>query len=160
MENSKIKQENKDILTKREKEAEEDRLKYKHLRINNELNHLNDIIGINMKIKQDEIKHYENMNKINNDFLLNQNKLNKDFINKQNELDYEHDIKQYDIKYEEYKDKKNYEIKNLELEHRKKSMENKYKYNFDKMKNEYKMKEMEKINEHNLNMEEYKRNKI
>ena len=36
IENSKIKKENKDILTKRKKEAEEDRLKYKQFRINNE----------------------------------------------------------------------------------------------------------------------------
>ena len=153
----KIKNQEMDIIMKRENEAEKNRQDYENVRKNNENNFECNIREINRKARKDNFEYEENMQNINNNYLLNKSEIDNKFILRKEELNNEYDIQKSELLRKENKDK-------LEYENRKTEIENKYRLENNKITLQtalidkiYHKKEIEIKNQHVLDVEESKR---
>ena len=153
----KIKNQQMDIIMQRENEAEKNRQDYENVRKNNENNFEYNIREINRKARKDNFEHEENMQNINNNYLLNKSEIDNKFILRKEELNNEYDIQKSELLRKENKDK-------LEYENRKTEIENKYRLENNKITLQtalidkiYHKKEIEIKNQHVLDVEESKR---
>ena len=153
----KIKNEELDIILKRENEAEKNKQNYENISKNNENNFQCNCMEIKRKGRKDDYEHEENQQNIANNFLLNKIELDNNFVIREKELNNEFIIRQRDLNRKENKDKLEYENRKLELENQKNLDNNKFSLMRDLYDKIYHKKEMEIKNEHDLNIDESKR---
>ena len=153
----KIKNEEMDIIMKRENEAEKNKQNYENIRKNNENNFQLNCMEIKRKERKDDYEHEENQQNIGNNFLLNKSEIDNNFAIREKELNNEFIIKQRDLNRKENKDKLEYENRKLELENQKNLDNNKFSLMRDLYDKIYHKKELEIKNEHDLNIDESKR---
>ena len=153
----KLKNEQMDIMMKRENEAEKNRQNYENIRKNNENNFQSNCMEIKRKERKDNFEHEENKQNNDNNFLLNKSEIDNNFVIREKELNNEFIIRQRDLNIKENKDKLEYENRKLELENQKNLDNNKFALIRDLYDKKYHKKEMEIKYEHDLNMEESKK---
>ena len=156
-EKNKIKNQQMDIIMQRDNEAEKNRQDYENVRKNNENNFQCNMNEINRKARKDNFEHEENMQNINNKFILDKSEIDNKFILRKEELNNKYDIKKRKLLRKENKDK-------LEYENRKTEIENKYRLENNKITLQtalidkiYHKKEIEINNKHVLDVEDSKR---
>ena len=156
-EKEKIKNQQMDIIMKRENEAEKNRQNFENVRKNNENNFECNIREINRKARKDNFEHEENMQNINNNYLLNKSEIDNKFILRKEELNNEYDIQKSELLRKENKDKLEYENRNTEIENKYRLENNKITLQTALIDKIYHKKEIEIKNQHVLDVEESKR---
>lgn len=156
-EKEKTKNQQMDIIMKRENEAEKNRQNFENVRKNNENNFECNIREINRKARKDNFEHEENMQNINNNYLLNKSEIDNKFILRKEELNNEYDIQKSELLRKENKDKLEYENRNTEIENKYRLENNKITLQTALIDKIYHKKEIEIKNQHVLDVEESKR---
>ena len=111
-ENYKIKKESIENKIKYKNEAERDKKNYEDIRQIDYLKHQNGLLDIDIQSKKDQIKHLENMKKINDDCLLHKLKTDNEHIIKMKRLKNDYEKKLNEIEREKIKNGIDF-IKNL-----------------------------------------------
>jgi len=110
--NYKIKKESIENKIKYKNEAERDKKNYENIRRIDYLKHQNGLLDIDIQSQKDQIKHLENMKRINDDCLLDKLKTDNEHIIKMKSLKNDYEKKLNEIEREKIKDGIDF-IKNL-----------------------------------------------
>ena len=154
---AKIKNQQMDIIMKRENEAEKNRQDFENVRKNNENNFECKIREINRQARKDNCEHEENIKNINNNYLLKQSEINNNFTLREKKLNDDYDLGKRELMIKENKDKLDYQNRQTELQNNYNLGSQKIAFQNTLIEKKYHKEEIEIKNEHELKMEESKR---